>query len=188
MGCVALWWAYPNRPELAGRSRWAVVLATVGAEMSIVFNNAQLPTIVRPERMGWLCGFGWGLGYFGGLIALRHRAACLRDVRLPRSAPLFGLDASDLERAPDRAASALWLAIFVIPMFLFTPDGPGRRLPLLRLRAQGGTSLVATLRKLRHYRNALALSDRLHALQRRAGGDHRLRRRLCCRRPSAGAR
>ena len=45
-------------------------MATIGAEMSIVFNNAQLPHIVRPERMGWLSGFGWGLGYCGGLIAL----------------------------------------------------------------------------------------------------------------------
>jgi len=51
-GCAALWWAYPNRPDLAGPISWAVVAATVGAEMSIVFNNAQLPNIVRPERMG----------------------------------------------------------------------------------------------------------------------------------------
>ena len=41
--------ARPRRPI-----SWAVILATVGAEMSIVFNNAQLPNIVRPERMGWL--------------------------------------------------------------------------------------------------------------------------------------
>ena len=47
-----------------------MVIATIGAEMSIVFNNAQLPHIVRPERMGWLSGFGWGLGYCGGLVAL----------------------------------------------------------------------------------------------------------------------
>jgi MFS-type transporter involved in bile tolerance (Atg22 family) len=72
IGCGALWWAYPNRPDLAQPIAWAVVLATVGAEMSIVFNNAQLPNIVRPERMGWLSGFGWGLGYVGGLIALRR--------------------------------------------------------------------------------------------------------------------
>ena len=60
----------PTGPISSARSagRWS--LATVGAEMSIVFNNAQLPHIVRPERMGWLSGFGWGLGYCGGLIAL----------------------------------------------------------------------------------------------------------------------
>ncbi len=69
-GCAALWWAYPTGPISPGSISWAVVAATVGAEMSIVFNNAQLPNIVRPERMGWLSGFGWGLGYCGGLIAL----------------------------------------------------------------------------------------------------------------------
>src|SRR5690349_11639424 len=70
VGCAALWWAYPGRPDLAQPIAWAVIVATVGAEMSIVFNNAQLPNIVRPERMGRLSGFGWGLGYVGGLIAL----------------------------------------------------------------------------------------------------------------------
>ena len=62
-----------------------MVLATVGAEMSIVFNNAQLPHIVRPERMGWLSGFGWGLGYCGGLIALFIVLAV-------NDRPLLGLD------------------------------------------------------------------------------------------------
>ena len=39
--------------------------------------------------------------------------------------PLFGLDAAthELERLTG-PASALWLAVFVLPMFLFTP-GPG---------------------------------------------------------------
>ena len=148
-----MWWAYPGRPDLVGPIAWAVVIATVGAEMSIVFNNAQLPNIVRPERMGWLCGFGWGMGYFGGLIAL---GIVLRRARCSASAPepLFGL--ARYARAPDRPASALWLAIFVLPMFLFTPDcAQDRRLPLLDCAKQGGRSLVTTVRKLRHYRNAL---------------------------------
>ena len=66
VGCAGLWWAYPNRPDLAWPIGWAVIVATVGAEMSIVFNNAQLPDIVRPERMGWLSGFGWGWAMSAG--------------------------------------------------------------------------------------------------------------------------
>ena len=102
-----------------------MVLATVGAEMSIVFNNAQLPNIVRPERMGWLSGFGWGLGYFGGLIALFAVLLVSRpDVRSAerrRSAVRPRSETTRLERLIG-PASALWLAVFVIPMFLFTPD------------------------------------------------------------------
>ena len=147
IGCAALWWAYPNRPELAGPIAWAVVLATVGAEMSIVFNNAQLPNIVRPERMGWLSGFGWGMGYVGGLIALGIVLAAQFSL---------GPDPSHTLERLTGPASALWLAIFVIPMFLFTPDlAKDRRLPLLDCAKQGGKSLVMTVRKLRHYRNAL---------------------------------
>ena len=99
--------------------------------MSIVFNNAQLPHIVRPERMGWLSGFGWGLGYCGGLIALFIVLAV--DERA-----LSGLDSMPyvLERLVG-PASALWLAVFVIPMFLFTPDTASQKLTLLAGGAPG---------------------------------------------------
>ncbi len=160
LGCVGLWWAYPGRPDLAGMVAWAIVLATVGAEMSIVFNNALLPTIVRQERMGWLSGFGWGLGYCGGLIALFVVLAASMPAMFglapTNDRPLFGLDpvSHELERLVG-PASALWLALFVLPMFLFTPDSAGtRRLPLLEAARQGGRSLVKTVRELRHYRNA----------------------------------
>ncbi len=146
-GCAALWWAYPDRPDLAVPISWAVVLATVGAEMSIVFNNAQLPNIVRPERMGWLSGFGWGLGYCGGLVAL--------GVVLAAQFSLGAGPGHMLERLTG-PASALWLAVFVLPMFLFTPDQAGaRRMPLLQAAKEGGRSLWSTVKKLRHFRNAL---------------------------------
>ncbi len=146
-GCAALWWAYPNRPDLAGPISWAVVAATVGAEMSIVFNNAQLPNIVRPERMGWLSGFGWGLGYCGGLVSL--------GIVLVVQYSLGPDPTHTLERLTG-PASSLWLAVFVLPMFLFTPDHAGmRRMPMLEAAKQGGRSLVSTVKKLRHFKNAL---------------------------------
>jgi UMF1 family MFS transporter len=145
-GCAALWWAYPNRPDLAGPISWAVVAATVGAEMSIVFNNAQLPNIVRPERMGWLSGFGWGLGYCGGLVSL--------GIVLVVQYSLGPDPTHTLERLTG-PASSLWLAVFVLPMFLFTPDHAGmRRMPMLEAAKQGGRSLVSTVKKLRHFKNA----------------------------------
>ena len=149
VGCAALWWAYPGQPDLIGPISAAVVIATIGAEMSIVFNNAQLPHIVRPERMGWLSGFGWGLGYCGGLIALFIVLAV-------NDQPLFGLDPKtyELERLVG-PASALWLAVFVIPMFLFTPDSASRKLTLLEAARQGGWSLVDTVMRVGRFKNAL---------------------------------
>jgi UMF1 family MFS transporter len=160
VGCFALWWAYPHRPDIVTPISWAVIVATIGAEMSIVFNNAQLPTIVRPERMGRLSGLGWGLGYCGGLVALFAVLIVSRPSMFGLSStdqPLFGLDpqAYTVERLAG-PASALWLAIFVIPMFLFTPDGQTvRRLSLIEAARDGGRALVETVRKLRRYRNAL---------------------------------
>ncbi|HZQ01176.1 MAG TPA: MFS transporter [Reyranella sp.] len=147
IGCWALWWAYPHRPDLARPIGWAVVLATVGAEMSIVFNNAQLPDIVRPERIGRLSGFGWGLGYVGGLIALSM-------VLVAQAFAGFDGESHMLERLTG-PASSVWLALFVLPMFLFTPDAAPKRLSLLAAAHQGGVSLLATLRRIRAYRNAL---------------------------------
>jgi UMF1 family MFS transporter len=160
LGCGALWFAYPGRPDLIGPISAAVVVATIGAEMSIVFNNAQLPHIVRPERMGWLSGFGWGMGYCGGLVALFAVLAVSRPelFGLPERAdqPLFGLDAKthELERLMG-PASALWLAVFVIPMFLFTPDSAKRHIPLLQAARRGGWALIHTVRRMGHFRNAL---------------------------------
>jgi UMF1 family MFS transporter len=160
LGCGALWFAYPGRPDLVGPISAAVIIATIGAEMSIVFNNAQLPHIVRPERMGWLSGFGWGMGYCGGLVALFAVLAVSRPelFGLPERAdqPLFGLDAKthELERLMGPAA-ALWLAVFVIPMFLFTPDSARRQVPLLQAARQGGLALIHTVRRLGRFGNAV---------------------------------
>src|SRR5258708_12438988 len=147
LGCAALWWAYPGRPDLIGPISAAVVIATVGAEMSIVFNNAQLPHIVRPERMGWLSGFGWGLGYCGGLVSLGIVLAFHFSL---------GPDPTYVLERLTGPASSLWLAVFVLPMFLFTPDHAGvRRMPMLEAARHGGRSLLSTVKKLRHFRNAL---------------------------------
>ncbi len=160
IGCIALWWAYPQRPDLVSLISWAVVIATVGAEMSIVFNNSLLPNIVSPARMGRLSGFGWGLGYCGGLLALFAVLIVSRPSMFGLAAddrPLFGLDPHTytVERLVG-PASAVWLAIFVIPMFLFTPDGSQpRRVSLMEAARGGGRALLQTVLKLRHYRNVL---------------------------------
>ena len=159
VGCTGLWWAYPHRPEIVPYISWAVVVATVGAEMSIVFNNALLPAIVSHERMGRLSGFGWGLGYCGGLVALFAVLIVSQPSMFGLSAtnqPLFGLDPQTytVERLVG-PASALWLVVFVIPMFLFTPDGEPRRLPLAAAAKGGALALLHTVRKLGRYRNVL---------------------------------
>jgi UMF1 family MFS transporter len=97
--------------------------------------------------MGWLSGFGWGLGYCGGLVSLGIVLAFHFS---------SGPDPTYMLERLTGPASSLWLAVFVLPMFLFTPDYAGmRKMPLLAAAKQGGLSLWSTVKKLRHFRNAL---------------------------------
>ena len=120
-GSFLLWYATPAADAgVLAFTRVMVVVATIGVEFAIVFNNAMLPSLVPDRRIGLLSGFGWGLGYVGGLVALM---IVLLGFSLPE-APLLGLDKAAHEH--DRLVgplSGLWFAVFVIPLFVLTPDG-----------------------------------------------------------------
>lgn len=108
-------------------------LATVAAEFSIVFNDSMLLRLVSKPDIGRVSNIAWGLGYLGGMIVLIFVIAFLAGS--PETGktiigiePLFGIDPAQGEDA--RASgplSALWYAVFILPMFLFTPDSGGRR-------------------------------------------------------------
>ena len=46
------------------------MIANIGFEMGSVFCNAYLPHIAPRDKIGRISGYGWSLGYVGGLIAL----------------------------------------------------------------------------------------------------------------------
>ena len=149
VGCLLLWFALPGMqpvwPILA-----AMVLATIGAEFSIVFNNAMLPGLAGPGRMGRLSGYAWALGYAGGLVAL---VLVLLGFSLPDE-PLFGLDKASHQH--DRMVgplAALWLAVFVLPLFLLTPDAPPSGLKTLAAVRLGLQRLGRTLGQARRHAN-----------------------------------
>ena len=43
-------------------------IANIGFEMGGVFLNAYLPEIAPKDKIGRISGYGWSLGYVGGLI------------------------------------------------------------------------------------------------------------------------
>ncbi len=103
-------------------------LAAVAAEFSIVFNDSMLLRLVAKEDVGRVSNIAWGLGYLGGMIVLIFVIAGLAGnpetgKTLIGIAPLFGIDPAQGEDA--RASgpiSGLWYFVFILPMFLFTPD------------------------------------------------------------------
>ena len=152
IGCWALWFAVPGMENLTF-VLLAIALAVFGMEFAAVFNNAMMPTLVPRSELGRLSGSAWGLGYLGGLITLvlvlGFLSASPETGRtLLGFEPLFGLDPA--MREGDRSSgplTALWYVVFVLPMFLFTPDV--KRKPSVSGAVKEGLSqLGKTLRRL----------------------------------------
>jgi UMF1 family MFS transporter len=159
VACAGLWLALPGAPGGIVGILALVVVATVAAEVSIVFNNAMMPSLVPEARLGRLSGQAWGLGYVGGLASL---FLVLFAFALPET-PLFGLDKGAHEH--DRIVgplAALWIVVFVAPLFLFTPDAARSGAALGTAVRSGLGQLARTIGEVRRYRNlALFLVARM---------------------------
>ena len=95
------------------------VIANVAFEMANVFYNAFLPDITSLEKIGRVSGYGWALGYAGGLLCMVAGLFLL----VQPDPPLFGLDAStDQHIRATNLLVAAWFALFSIPMFWLVKD------------------------------------------------------------------
>ena len=151
-----LWFVFPS-PAFLGFAVVCVVIANVGFEFGVVFNNAMLPDLTPPSRLGRLSGWAWGLGYAGGLTAL---TLALLVLSRPGAAPL-GLDRQAAEDV--RIIGPLvgiWLLVFSMPLFLFTWDRSRTSVPLAAAVRSG---LLCRGRRLPE-----GLSRRVHDAPRRS--------------------
>jgi MFS transporter, UMF1 family len=153
IGSSLLWFGKPGDAGVIAPLLLAFSIATIGAEFATVFNNAMMPTLVPPDRIGRLSGTGWATGYVGGILSLVLVLGFLAaDPESGRTLfglkPLFGLD--PVTHQGDRISGPLtgiWFVIFVLPMFLLTPDYPARR-PLRDALREGLIELKQTLTEL----------------------------------------
>jgi UMF1 family MFS transporter len=153
LGSGLMWIGKPGDPGIIAPLLLAYAIASVGAEFATVFNNAMMPTLVPPHRIGRLSGTGWATGYAGGILSLilvlGFLAANPETGRtLFGLTPLLGLD--PVTHQGDRITGPLtgiWFIIFVLPMFLLTPDYPAK-LPLRAALREGLIELRQTLGEL----------------------------------------
>jgi UMF1 family MFS transporter len=158
IGSAALWVAKPGEPATIMPALIAFVVASIGAEFSHIFSNTMMPTLVPRNKVGSLSGFGWAVGYIGGMVSLILSLAFLATNpetgrTLLGFSPAFGLEAA--AREGDRATgplTAIWFIIFVTPLFLFTPDGEARYRfkPAIK---HGLRALADTIRSARRHRD-----------------------------------
>src|SRR6202790_2295811 len=133
IGSCLMWFGKPGDPTVIPPLLLAYAIATVGAEFATVFNNAMMPSLVPPDQIGRLSGTGWATGYVGGILSLILVLGFLAaDPDTGRTlfglTPLFRLD--PLTHQGDRITGPLtgiWFIVFVLPMFLLTPDHPAKR-------------------------------------------------------------
>ena len=157
IACWFLWYAVPGMEDFS-LVVFAIMLAIIGFEFVAVFNNAMLPDLLPRAQLGRLSGSAWGFGYLGGLATLVIVLGFLAG--RPETGktilgldPLFGLDPN--LREGDRISgplTSIWFLVFVIPLFLFTPDA-AKRGSINGAVSRGLKQLGATLRELPRQRS-----------------------------------
>lgn len=152
--CVAatalLTFVSPSLPNAAWLAVGLYIIASIAFELGYVFYNAFLPAIASSARIGRISGYGWGLGYVGGLVCLVIALVGFVQPEIP----WFGLSTEGgfNVRATNLLVAA-WFAVFALPIFLFVP---GRRIG--RVQTDIGAAfreIGKTLRAIGQYREAV---------------------------------
>ena len=143
IGTAALWWVVPGQAGVIGLALAFFVVSNVAFSFGENFAAAFLPEISTPATVGRISGFGWGLGYFGGLASLL----------LIKSKIEAGFT---MENLP--ALRSIWpiTAIFFLlaglPTFLILRErAPRRSESLFYYVRQGFGRLAQTVRSIRHF-------------------------------------
>jgi UMF1 family MFS transporter len=142
---AGLWFVRPS-PDSVWLGLVGIAVATIAFEIACVFYNALLPELAPPSHIGRISGWGWGLGYVGGIVCL----GLVLVVFVQAETPPWGLDKSAAEHV--RAAgpfSAVWYALFAIPLFLLVREPAGAQMAFGKAVAHGLKDLVETARALR---------------------------------------
>jgi UMF1 family MFS transporter len=164
------YWALPGEAALP---LWGIQAAAITAGVAYtwteVLHNSMLTLTAKPSQVSQVSGLGLALGNAGGLLVLifvLFAFALPGQIPIPGlpDHPLFGLNPAAFE--PQRIVTpicAVWLVLFAIPLFLFTPDRNPSEESLFTAMYHGAGNVLRTILKLfREYRNvALFLLARM---------------------------
>jgi UMF1 family MFS transporter len=101
-----------------------LVLLAVGTlffELATVNYNAMLSQVSSARTVGRVSGFGWSMGYFGGIVLL----LILYFGFIHPDVGLFGVtDKDGLSVRVSMVLAAVWMLAFSIPIFIAVPEPP----------------------------------------------------------------
>lgn len=122
-------------------------LGTVFSELANIPYYAQLSQISTPRTVGKISGFGWAMGYFGGILLM---GLLLAAFILP--SPWIPLDRDNATHIRvSMVATALWFALFALPVFRAIPeiDRPTSTPPIRQALATAYRDIWHSLQHLR---------------------------------------
>jgi MFS transporter, UMF1 family len=94
---------------------------SVISEIAGVNYNATIDQVATPRTVGRVSGFGWGMGYLGGILVL----LLLFFLFIQPDVGLFGVTDTDaLDIRVSMLLCGLWIALFTIPAFVVLRDRP----------------------------------------------------------------
>ena len=143
------------------------VIANVAYEFANVFYNAYLPDLATRSDIGRISGWGWGLGYIGGLLALLAALVMLVQPDalvvwlgelvpgLP-DGPWFGFSTENGENI--RATNllvAVWFLVFSLPLVLFVHQKSVPARPGGAVVRGSFEQLKSTFREIRKHKEAV---------------------------------
>lgn len=101
-----------------------LALASIFVELAYVSYYALMAQVSTPATVGRVSGFGWSLGYIGGIVLLLVVYVFL----LSGDGGLLGVPTTDgLDVRIAVLVAAVWFAVFAAPMFLLLPRHRRRR-------------------------------------------------------------
>lgn len=144
LGTASLWFVVPGARGAVGLALVLFVISNIAFSFGENFTAAFLPEISTPATVGRISGFGWGLGYFGGLASLL----------LIKSRIDGGFT---LENVPALRSiwplTALFFLVAALPTFLLLRErAPRRSEPLAYYVRKGFGRLRSTYGAIGHFR------------------------------------
>lgn len=104
-----------------------LAVGNVFFEFASVNYNAMLVQVSNRSNVGKVSGFGWGLGYLGGIVLLALLLLLfIQSFGAEGRAGLLGITTDGgLHIRLAVLASAVWFALFAVPLMLNVPEIPG---------------------------------------------------------------
>jgi UMF1 family MFS transporter len=120
------------------------VMASVGFLGSLVFYDSLIVSVSDESTVDFVSGRGYALGYLGGGLLF------LFNVIMVQKPAMFGLSGPAQAVQISFLTTAIWWAVFSIPLFLNVDEPPGgERMSLRRAAREGFAQLAKTFREIR---------------------------------------